>query len=332
MPKISVIMPAYNAERYIREAIDSVLKQSFEDFEFIILNDCSADTTEQIILSYSDPRIIYLKNEENMGVAATLNRGLDIAVGEYIARMDADDIAMPERFQMQVDYLDSHPGVVVCGSSIVPFNENGNSPMRSFPGQPEAAKIELLFMPCVAHPTVMIRGSVLREKKLAYSLELEGAEDYGLWWEIAKYGDIVSLPLCLLRYRVHPNQASRNSLHRRERFRRFVDQRMADLGTALTTEENSVFFRYTCSELKGASETEVKIFIDVLIKVLEANRISKYFDEKRCVQRLRQAAFLSIEEAAISTSQKREKYRMLADHGLSVTWYRIKRRIRSLMG
>ena len=98
MPKISVIMPAYNAEKYLREAIDSILGQTFTDFELIVINDCSRDDTEQIILSYQDPRIVYLKNEKNLGVAGTLNRGLEVARGAYIARMDADDRSVPDRF------------------------------------------------------------------------------------------------------------------------------------------------------------------------------------------------------------------------------------------
>ena len=101
MPKISVILPAYNAENYISQAIDSILAQTYGDFEFIILNDCSTDGTERIILSFDDPRIRYVRNEQNLGVAATLNRGLELAAGEYIARMDADDISLPERFFRQ---------------------------------------------------------------------------------------------------------------------------------------------------------------------------------------------------------------------------------------
>jgi glycosyltransferase involved in cell wall biosynthesis len=109
MPKISVIMPTYNAEKYLREAMDSILAQSFKDFELIVINDCSADGTEQIVLSYQDPRIVYLKNEKNLGVAGTLNRGLQVANGKYIARMDSDDRSVPERFEKQLAYLEENP-------------------------------------------------------------------------------------------------------------------------------------------------------------------------------------------------------------------------------
>ena len=183
--------------------------------------------------------------------------------------------------------------------------------------------MELLYTPCVAHPAVMIRGSTIREHKLVYSLELEGSEDYGLWWEIAKYGDVVSLPACLLRYRVHPNQASRNSMHRRERFRKFVDRRMGDLGINLTDEENKLFFRYTCGELQGASNEEMHTFIGVLLKVFDANRRIDYFDGRACRKSLSRAAFYSVDSAQITDDQKKELYRQLKKHRLSVTPYRL---------
>ena len=145
MPKISVIMPAYNAEKYIKEAIDSILSQTFQDFELIVLNDCSKDSTEQIILSYTDDRVVYLKNEVNMGVAATLNRGLAVAGGEYIARMDADDISHPERFRKQARYLDAHPEVAVLGSNLECFNDDGVICTGWSVSEPRQMKVDMFF-------------------------------------------------------------------------------------------------------------------------------------------------------------------------------------------
>lgn len=106
MPKISVVMPAYNAEKYIGKSIDSILNQTYGDFEFIIINDGSKDSTKEIILSYSDNRIVYLENEINSGIVVTLNKGLEYATGEYIARMDADDIAVAERLEKQIEFME----------------------------------------------------------------------------------------------------------------------------------------------------------------------------------------------------------------------------------
>ena len=113
VPGVSVVMPAYNAAKYIKEAIDSILAQTYRDFEFIIVNDGSTDNTKEIILSYSDPRIVYIENEQNSGICVTLNKGLDAAKGRYIVRMDSDDIALPQRLEVQVRYMDANPVVGV---------------------------------------------------------------------------------------------------------------------------------------------------------------------------------------------------------------------------
>ena len=124
VPSISVVMPAYNAEKYLREDIDSILAQTYDDFEFIIINDGSIDRTKEIILSYSDPRIVYIENEQNSGICVTLNKGLDTAKGRYIVRMDSDDIALPQRLEIQVRYMDANPDVGVAGSMVERFYDN----------------------------------------------------------------------------------------------------------------------------------------------------------------------------------------------------------------
>lgn len=211
MPKISVVMPAYNAEKYIKEAIDSVLNQTFRDFELIVINDCSQDTTENIILSYDDPRIIYLRNKQNLGVAATLNRGISVACGEYIARMDADDIAVPERFQKQAQYLDSHPKTIVCGSSVLIFSALGNERVCYYPEKSEQIKAALLFACPFAHPSVMMRRNILCAFGIRYEEEFEKVEDYRLWSRLADFGDFANLAEPLLRYRIHSEQVCATS-------------------------------------------------------------------------------------------------------------------------
>ncbi len=203
---ISVIMPVYNGEKYLREAIDSILSQTYSDFEFIIINDCSTDSTEEIILSYSDNRIVYIKNEKNMGVAATLNRGLDIAKGEYIARMDADDISLPKRFEKQIGFMEKHKNVAVCGTWVEFFGA-ANSVFKN-PISKEETKVSLLFNSCIAHPTAMIRTNIAQCYK--YDSEYEGLEDYELWYRISLEYDITNIPDVLLKYRIHKEQVTQN--------------------------------------------------------------------------------------------------------------------------
>lgn len=242
MPKISVIMPAYNAEKYIGAAIRSILGQSFGDFEFIILNDCSADRTEDVIRSFDDPRIVYLKNEQNLGVAATLNRGLAVAGGEYIARMDADDISYPERFRKQARYLDAHPEVAVLGSNLECFNDDGVICTGWSVSEPRQMKVDMFFSCGLAHPGVMMRRDVIQALG-GYDPEFNGLEDYELWCRVLEQHDITTLPDILLRYRIHGGQVTRNPDRRhRERMRQLKLRQVEQLG--LAAGETEAFFRF----------------------------------------------------------------------------------------
>ncbi len=122
-PTISVVMPVYNGAKYLKEAIESVLNQSFKDFELILINDGSTDSSESIIKSFDEPRIVYLNNGGNLGLSKSFNKGIIAAKGTYIARMDADDVSLPNRFEIQLDYLDTHPNIGVIGTNIILINE-----------------------------------------------------------------------------------------------------------------------------------------------------------------------------------------------------------------
>lgn len=203
-PAISVVMPVYNGEKYLREAIDSILNQTFSDFEFIILNDGSTDKTEEIILSYTDPRIVYVKNEENLQIVKTLNKGIALAKGKYIARMDADDISMPERFEKQFEFMETHPDVGVCGTWLKTFGDVKAE--WTYPVEAEEVLIALMFYSPVAHPTAVIRKVVFDFFK--YEQNYNKAEDYKLWVDISKQFTIVNIPCFLLRYRLHSSQTA----------------------------------------------------------------------------------------------------------------------------
>jgi hypothetical protein len=208
MPKISVIMPAYNAERYVGEAIESVLSQTFGDFEFLIIDDASTDSTESVIASFSDPRIRLLKNENNLGIARTLNRGLDEALGEYIARMDSDDVSLPERFEKQVRYLDLHPECDVLGCAIEEFG--ALSGIKRFSEDHETLKIDLIFGSCFAHPSVMMRADAIGKNALHYDPEFSKMEDWELWCRASGAHRLASLPDVLLKYRIHSGQVTQS--------------------------------------------------------------------------------------------------------------------------
>ena len=228
MCKVSVVMPVYNGEKYLKEAIDSILNQTYTDFEFIIINDCSEDNTEKIILEYKDERIVYLKNEFNMGISRTLNRGIEISKGEYIARMDADDISLPNRFEKQVAYMDEFKMVGVLGTGIIIFGEGIEEIPYSFASDMQQAKADLFFNSSLAHPTVMIRKKVLLVNNLAYEEEYEGLEDFVLWWRISKFAEVNSLEEKLLYYRKHLSQVTKTrSKEFYRKYNRFIKERLS---------------------------------------------------------------------------------------------------------
>ena len=200
---ISVVLPAYNAELYLKEAIDSVLAQTFTDFELIILNDGSTDQTESIILSYDDPRIVYVKNEQNLGLIGTLNKGMALAKGKYIARMDADDICFPERFAKQVEFLEKNQEYVICGTSAYRFYDHiSDGKAFNVPLSDESIRIRLFFNSGFIHPSVMFRTSVVRDYHLGFSEDYKYAEDYFFWMDLLKYGKGFNFKEKLLYYRV----------------------------------------------------------------------------------------------------------------------------------
>ncbi len=201
--KITVLMPVYNGEKYIYEAISSILNQTFTNFEFLIINDGSTDTSIEIIKSFKDPRICLVSNKKNLGLISTLNKGLDLAKGEYIARMDCDDISLSERLDRQVQFMDMHPEVGVCGTWFM-YMQTGQIIAHSISHEKIASYL-FLNSP-LAHSTVMIRTSVIRKTKFYYDLNYKHLEDYELWVRLSKDTRIINIPELLLKYRLHSEQ------------------------------------------------------------------------------------------------------------------------------
>lgn len=212
MPMVSVLMPAYNAEKYIGEAIESILNQTFTDFEFIIINDSSTDKTEEIIEEYAkkDNRIVYEKNDKNMKISKTLNRGMDMAKGKYIARMDADDVSFKERLEKQVKYMEENPNCGVIGTCFLGFqNDDKTKTTKNIrPEDDHVIRLHGLYCCQFAHPTVMIRKSVFDENNLRYNHKYDGCEDYELWTRAKNFTRFHNLPEFLLYYRIHGDNVS----------------------------------------------------------------------------------------------------------------------------
>ncbi|GJG93483.1 glycosyltransferase [Cupriavidus pauculus] len=207
-PLISVVMPAYNAQEHLAEALQSVLQQTYEYFEVILIDDGSSDHTLEIARSFDDPRIRIVENESNLGLVNTLNKALGYCRGDYIARMDADDLCVPERFQLQVDFLAEHPEVGVVGGAIRFFDNIPTPYTFHFPTAHEDIRVALMFYCPLAHPALMFRRSVYDEGKLKYTSEFPHAEDYWLWSRFTVGVRSANLPDLLLHYRLHKKQVS----------------------------------------------------------------------------------------------------------------------------
>lgn len=206
-PKVSVMMPVYNAALYLREAIDSILSQTFTDFEFLIINDGSTDASGEIINGYADSRILYIENKENLGLVETLNRGIALARGEYIARMDADDISLPERFARQVAFMDAHREVGACGTAFQFFGDSDHIAIH--PEDYTHCFTLLSLNSSLGHPTSMIRKAILNRHAIRYEPEFAYAADYAFWIRISQVSCISSLTETLLLYRWHTTNMSK---------------------------------------------------------------------------------------------------------------------------
>ena len=328
MKMVSVIMPAYNAEKYIAQAIESILGQTYGDFEFIIINDCSCDRTEEIILTYDDPRIVYLKNQQNLGVAKTLNKGLAMAKGEYIARMDADDIAMPERLAKQVAFLDGNEDVAVLGTNVETFNEAGTICTGWSATDPEQMKVDLLFACGLAHPSVMMRTEAIRQLG-GYDPEFNGLEDYELWCRVTEKYQITTLPDILLKYRIHGSQVTQNPSQRYlELMRELKARQIQQLGVEI--QNCDVFLRYCQGETLGSAD-EIKALDACFASLEEANAKKYLYNEEKL-----RASFQSvIGGAAAKLPRKEQKEAAKHSHYTSscaLRKMRLKKTIKSILG
>lgn len=208
-PCITILMSVYNARLFLDRAIDSILRQTFRDFEYLIIDDGSTDDSSIILNTYAsrDARIRLFRNDRNMGLVASLNRGLHEARGELIARMDADDSSRPDRLARQVAFLERHPDIGICGGQILKHVGHRTHPGR-YPLSPGECAVTLLFQHCFAHPTVMMRRAMLRQHGFLYDERFRQTEDYDLWSRMLDRVQGGNLPQVVLDYYCHSNQES----------------------------------------------------------------------------------------------------------------------------
>ena len=249
-PLVSVIMPNYNTpEEFLRAAIDSILNQTYKNIELIIVDDASTQNDVEIIRSYRDERIVLLVNESNRHVSYTLNRALAHVKGEYVARMDSDDISLPDRISRQVRFLEHHPDIdVLCAQARMIGERKGvyAAGLQNW----EIMKTHVFFNCPVIHPSVMFRASFLKQNDMQYSIQeaYQAAEDYELWSRCIFAGKMSEYPKVLLKYRVHKKQVSSAAAGRQSQGALRVRKNMLRTLDIVPSERESSVHLFFCTE------------------------------------------------------------------------------------
>lgn len=260
-PLVSILIPVYNTSAYLTRAVQSILEQQYPSMEIILINDGSTDASESIIQTFQDPRIRYVSHERNMGLVYTLNEGIDLSTGRYIARMDGDDVCLPGRIVQQVAYLEAHPEVSVLATRVSLINEQ-DEPIGYWEADQQNIEPEQIrsFLPkdnCLAHPSIMAKAELL--KKYKYRSEQSQAEDYDLWLRMAADGVLIhKLSEVFVQHRIVHNSFTRS--RQQNVFRKLAKTKFRFVGHALSQGRWNGFvwktFVYAClDQIKAIGKT-----------------------------------------------------------------------------
>lgn len=285
-PLVSVAMPVYNAEKYIRPAMDSLLNQTYKNFELIIINDGSSDRSKEIIHSYSDPRIRYFENPVNLGISKTRNKCIQRANGKYIAVLDNDDIALPDRLEKQVEFLESNDGYGVCGSFYDIIDGGGQVICKmKLPVTNKEIKTYLLFDNCFCNSSVMILSEILKEG--LYSEGFDMIEDYYFLYSISKFKKLAILPQVLTQYRMHGKNTSIEKLGGMRSVRKKMDGLvLRDLGIPVSSTEFDLHTNFATVNFDYFKDpVRLKQLELWLIKLYQYLATSKEYD-KRIIEKI----------------------------------------------
>jgi glycosyltransferase involved in cell wall biosynthesis len=276
-PLVSVIMPVYNGEKYLREAIDSILNQTFSDFEFLIFNDGSTDNSENIILSYDDSRIQYIKNESNIKLIATLNKGIELAKGKYIVRMDADDLSAPTRIEKQLTFMEENHEVGLCGSWFTAFGEIDEN-ICKYKKQHDEILFKMFYQCHFCHPSLIIRKKVFENLEIPFDKKFIHAEDYELYFRLSTKWKFHNLQESLVMYRIHSSSVSRqNQMIQLEHSLQIRKMFFSLLGIDCSQEELKAYEALNHQDYKAVSITSKNVQF-LLVSMLKGNHEKKVFD------------------------------------------------------
>jgi glycosyltransferase involved in cell wall biosynthesis len=249
-PKVSVLMPAYNAEKYIAEAIESILNQTFTDFEFIIVDDGSTDQTWALIQEYAtkDKRVVPVKNAVNSQICISLNNGLAIAQGKYIVRIDADDTSPADRIEKQVEFMNQNPDIVISGGKIQICNHLMQpTNLRSYNLTDESVRTSIFRYSPFAHPAVIYRLDAVKKAGL-YNPDLRDAEDYDLYFRLGRIGKFGNLDCVVHNLRLSEGSISQTRGRRQEKLTLYIRiTAVMEYGYIMTLKDKIYLMMQFCS-------------------------------------------------------------------------------------
>lgn len=305
--KVTVLMPTYNVASYVEEAIGSVLRQTYHDFELLVIDDCSTDDTVSVVRSIDDPRIHIVQNEKNVGLAKNLNRGLSHITTEYVARMDGDDIAEPFWLEREVTILDSHPEIGICSGGFERFGTVKS--LVRFPERHEDSMANMLFECSVIVPT--FRMSLYRDHGLRYSTEAFPAEDYRFWAECLRVTKIYNIQETLFHYRMHPTQIC--TARREEQQKKVAEVRryMLEWLSPDFSEEERQYYTGQFMAPQIASRQDYQERQAFCQKMIEKNRSVGHFSEEALRRRLDKHLRLTLYSTIVERYFK-NRYTLLA--------------------
>lgn len=295
-PLVSVIMPVYNAEKYIRESIDSLMSQTYDNFELIIIDDCGTDHSMEIVGSYADSRIKVFHNDKNMGIAYSRNRGLENCSGKYIAILDDDDISTKERLEKQVFFLGNND-IEVVGGEAVWIDENGKiiRECLPMPDNPDYIKTSFLFQNIYNNSEVMFLRELIEKNNIRYQDDLMGMEDFKFWIECSKVGKFSNIQECVLKRRmVKDNTTSvilKNQKEKRKQvFRELQRYSLQKSGFKLTESDYNILYQYMGEERINRLLPKEDFFgwYDVLDKIVKQCRELDFACESQVIKYMKE--------------------------------------------
>lgn len=318
-PLVTVFIAAYNCERYIQQTVDSILSQTYKNIEIIIIDDGSSDNTVNIIKAIKDEKIRFYQNEKNKGIPFTRNLGLELAKGEYIAIIDADDVAFPNRLKKQLNYLLNNTEIDVLGTY---YKTIGNRFPRTIKTKfvcDKDIKAFLIFYNNIANPTVMMRKGFLVENSLQYDERYFVAQDYKLWSEVVKYGNISIVKEPLTRYRVgHGNitQQSKKSEEKAKRRKSLIDRIHIDLlnhyGFDLSQEEIEQFNLFFTDNIVDDYKINEQILYQMIKNIYNQNNRKKIFNSLRFREILSHCVLISLDRHNLKFSERMKLWKEIS--------------------